>query len=192
MTKGRRTRIFVESRLEENKKELADSEQRLTTYQMQHKAVALSPGMSSSIEEAANLYARRTVLQVRLGVVQSYSQGSEEELQIRQELAQIDRQLTKLPETGLELARLVRDVKVQEQVFQLLTAQYEEARVDEARDVVTVEVLDAPSLPEKKIRPHRVIMIASAFLVTFLLGAGLAILRGEERVRPMMRAVASE
>jgi uncharacterized protein involved in exopolysaccharide biosynthesis len=192
MTKGRRTRIFVEGRLAETKKELADAEQRLTDYQMRHKAIALAPGVSTSVEEAARLYGRRTALQVRLGIVQNYSQGSEEELQIRQELAQIDRQLTALPETGLELARLVRDVKVQETVFQLLTAQYEEARVDEARDVVTVEVLDAPSLPERKSKPHRVILIAGAFFVTLLLGAGLAVVRGEEPARPIMRAVASE
>ena len=138
MTRGRRTRLFIEGRLAETKQELGAAEQRLAQYQAKHKTAALSPGMSTAVEQAANLYARRMTLQVRLGVVRAYSQGSEEEIQIRQELAQLDQQMRELPETGLELARLVREVKALEQVFAILTAQYEDARITEARDVVTV------------------------------------------------------
>jgi tyrosine-protein kinase Etk/Wzc len=192
MTKGRRTRLFIEARLVETKRELAAAEQRLTEYQTRNKTVALSPGVSSAVEEAARMYARRMALQVRLGVIRSYSEGSEEELQIIQELAQLDRQLRALPETGLELARLFRDVKAMEQVFALLTAQYEEARITEARDVVTVELLDEPKPPERKSRPRRGTMIASAFLLSLALGMGLAIVQREKQTRPMMRAVAAE
>jgi uncharacterized protein involved in exopolysaccharide biosynthesis len=190
MTKGRRTRLFVEERLTETKRELTAAEQRLANYQSQHKTVALSPAMSSAVEQAALLYARRTALQVRLGVVRSYSQGSDEEIQILQELAQLDRQMRELPETGLDLARLVRDVKALEQVFELLTAQYEDARINEARDVVTVEVLDVATPPERKVRPRRSIIVAATFLLSLALGIGLS-LRGQDRAsRPVMRAVA--
>jgi uncharacterized protein involved in exopolysaccharide biosynthesis len=193
MTKGRRTRMFVETRLEETKHELEAAEQRLALYQAQHKTVALTPGMSSAVEDAARLYARRMALEVRLGVVRGYSEGSEEELQIRQELEQLDRQMSALPETGLELGRLMRDVKALEQVFALLTAQYEEARINEARDVVTVDLLDDATVPEKKSRPHRITMIGVAFLLAMGLGVGLALSsdRKEERL-PVMRAVAGE
>lgn len=192
MTKGRRTRLFIEGRLAETKQELAAAEQRLADYQARHKTVALAPGMSSAIEDAARLYVRRSALQVRLGVVRSYSEGSEEEVQVRQELDQLDRQMRALPETGLELERLMRDVKVLEQVFVLLTAQYEEARIAEARDVVTVELLDVATPPEKKSRPLRMPMIAAAFLLSLALGTGLAMRGEEEGARPVMRAVAGE
>jgi uncharacterized protein involved in exopolysaccharide biosynthesis len=148
--------------------------------------------MSSSVDQAAKLYARRMTLQVRLGVVRGYSQGSEEEIQIRQELAQLDQQMRELPETGLELARLVRDVKALEQVFTILTAQYEDARINEARDIVTVEVLDAATPPERKSRPRRLVMIAAAFLFSLAVGTGFAVFQEEERPRPMVRAVAAE
>jgi uncharacterized protein involved in exopolysaccharide biosynthesis len=192
MTKGRRTRLFIEQRLAETKGELAAAERTLTEYQARNKTVALSYQQSSAIEQAALLYARRTALQVRLGVIRSYSQGSEEEIQIRQELAQLDRQMRDLPETGLELARLMRDVRALEAVSGLLTGQYEDARIAEARDVVTVDVLDAATPPEKKARPRRGIMIASTFLLSLALGTGLAMVRGEEPARPVMRAVAGE
>lgn len=192
MTKGRRTRLFIEGRITETKQELESAEQRLAQYQAKNKTVALSPGVSSTMEQAATLYARRMALQVRLGVVRAYSQGSEEEIQIRQELTQLDQQMRALPETGLELARLLRDVKAFEQVYALLTAQYEDARITEARDVVTVEVLDAATPPERKVRPKRMTMIAGAFLLSMAVGVGWAALQAEERARPAMRAVSSE
>ena len=192
MTKGRRTRLFIEGRLAETRAELSKAEQALADYQATHKAIVLTPQMSSAIDEAARLYARRTALQVRLGVVRAYSDGSEEEIQIQQELAQLDRQMRALPETGLDLARLVREVRASEQVLTLLTAQYEDARITEARDVVTVEVLDPAVPPERKARPHRLTMMAAAFLLSLGLGVGYALLRQEERPRSVVRAVASE
>src|SRR5262249_1973363 len=154
MTKGRQTRLFIEGRLAETKHELEAAEQRLAEYQAKHKAVALTPQMSSAGEGAAKPYARRMAPQDRLGVLRSFSQGSDEEIQIRQEIAQLDEQMNKLPETGLELARLVRDVSAFAQVFTILTSQYEDARITEARDVVTVEVLDSGVPPERKARPR--------------------------------------
>jgi uncharacterized protein involved in exopolysaccharide biosynthesis len=178
MTKGRRTREFVETRLVETKRELAAAEERLSAYQARHRTVALSPEVSSAIETAARLYAERTSLDVRLGVIRSYSRGvTDEEIQIRQQLAQIDRQLQALPATGLVLARLLREVKTFEQVFVLLTAQYEEARINEARDVVTVEVLDVAQPPERKSRPRRLVLVGGSLLLGALVGIGYALSR---------------
>jgi uncharacterized protein involved in exopolysaccharide biosynthesis len=176
MTKGRRTRLFVETRLTETKSELAAAEQRLAEYQTKNKTVALSPQMSSAVDEAAKLSARRMALEVRLGVLRGYSKGSDEEVQIRQELTELDRQMSNLPVTGLE------------QVFAILTAQYEDARITEARDVMTVEVLDVAIPPERKARPKRLVMIGSAFLLSLALGTGLALLFDERRAGNATRA----
>lgn len=192
MTKGRRTRLFIESRLADTRQDLVNAEQRLAQYQVKNKAIALSPQMSTAVNQAATLYARRMALQVRLGVVRSYSQDSEEQVQIQQELAQIDQQLRQLPETGVELARMVRDVKALEQVFVLLTAQYEDARITEARDVVTVELLDVAKTPERKAKPKRSLMIAAAFLLSLAAGVGHAVIQEDQRPKPVVRAVAGE
>ncbi len=178
MTKGRRTREFVEKRLADTKQELALAEQRFADYQANHKTAVMSREMTTAADAAARLYGQRAALQVRLGVVQSYTKGSSDEvMQIRQELAQLDRQLQALPETGLEISRLYRDVRTLEQVYVLLTAQYEEARIDEARDTPTLEVLDTASVPEKKARPHRITMIAAAFALSLVAGGAWALMK---------------
>ena len=58
-----------------------------------------------------------------------------------------------------------RDVKVQEQVFELLTAQLEESRIRETRDTPTVQVLDAAVPPLHKSRPKRSVIVIAGFLI---------------------------
>jgi len=175
-TKGRRTRMFVEQRLNECKTDMAKAEQTLVDYQSAHKAAVMSPTQSTATEAAARIYAQRTALQVRLGVVRGYArEGSAEVQQIEDQLAQLDIQLRALPETGLELARLLREVEKQEQLYVMLTSQYEEARIDEARDVVTVDVLDPPVPPERKDHPHRTLVIIAGFLLSLSLSLAYAL-----------------
>ena len=171
MTKGRRLRQFLEARLDEARSELASAEDKLAAYESKHRTVAISAEASAAIEAAAKLYAQRAALQVRLGVIQQYSRGgSGEETQVRQEMNEIDRQLSALPATGLEQARLLREVKTLEQVSILLRAQYEEARMDEVRDVSTTEVLDPATPPERHTRPRRLVLMLTGLLVGLAVG----------------------
>ncbi len=185
MTRGRRTRIFVERRLQDTRDSLAKAEERLAKYQAANKAVALSPEASSAIETAARLYAERAALNVRLGVIRGYTtEGSDEEIQTMQRLKQIDRQLQALPETGLELARLFRDVKTQEQLWILLTGQYEEARITEARDIPTVEVLDEAVPPQRRSSPKRGLMVIVTFILALAVSVAYALMRDGGDARP--------
>jgi capsule polysaccharide export protein KpsE/RkpR len=72
--------------------------------------------------------------------------------------------LRQLPRLAVPFADLYRRVRVQEAVFELLTQQYEIARIDEAKDIPVVSVIDAPGIPEKKSFPPRLI-VALGFAV---------------------------
>jgi uncharacterized protein involved in exopolysaccharide biosynthesis len=73
--------------------------------------------------------------------------------------------LRQLPRLAVPYADLYRTVRVQEALFEFLTQQYEMARIDEAKDVPAVSVIDAPGIPEKKSFPPRLLL---ALLLTFL------------------------
>jgi tyrosine-protein kinase Etk/Wzc len=169
MTKGRRTRMFVERRLTETKKELDAAENTLKDYSTRHKAIALSSDQMSTIESAAQLFATQVALQTRVGLARDYAtRNSEEVSRLQQQLDQVNRQIGALPLLGLELARLVREVRIQDQVFAFLSAQYEEARINEARDVATVEVLDRAVPPERRAWPRRGLLTGAGFLLSAL------------------------
>jgi uncharacterized protein involved in exopolysaccharide biosynthesis len=66
----------------------------------------------------------------------------------------------------LEYARLLRNLKVQEAVYELLTQQYEQAKIMELKDTPTVQFLDEAGVPEKKSRPKRALIVAFALVLS--------------------------
>jgi capsule polysaccharide export protein KpsE/RkpR len=71
--------------------------------------------------------------------------------------------LRQLPRLAVPYADLYRRVKVQETVYELLTQQFEMARIEEAKDVPVVSVIDPPGIAEKKSFPPRLLL---AFCLT--------------------------
>jgi uncharacterized protein involved in exopolysaccharide biosynthesis len=70
-----------------------------------------------------------------------------------------------LPLLGAKYADFYRRAKIQETVYELLTEQYELAKVQEAKETPSVKVLDPGTIPEKKSFPPRLVIM---FLGTFL------------------------
>jgi capsule polysaccharide export protein KpsE/RkpR len=91
--------------------------------------------------------------------------------------------IRKLPLLGVEWMDLYRRVKVQETVFELLTQKYELVRLQEAKEIGTINVIDSANTPEKKSGPHRVLIVLG---VTFLSIAGaMAWIVGSARVQKL-------
>jgi uncharacterized protein involved in exopolysaccharide biosynthesis len=82
-----------------------------------------------------------------------------------------------LPLLGVKYGDYYRNAKIQETVFELLTQQYELAKVQEVKETPSVKVLDPATIPEKKSFPPRlIIMLLGTFLacaasVLWVLGA---------------------
>ncbi len=72
--------------------------------------------------------------------------------------------IRQLPLLGVSYADLYRRTQVQEAVFEALTQEYELAKVNEAKELPSVKVLDRANLPERKSFPPR---LAIMFLGTF-------------------------
>jgi capsule polysaccharide export protein KpsE/RkpR len=72
--------------------------------------------------------------------------------------------IRELPVLGVTWADLYRNSKIQETVYEILTQQYELAKVQEAKETPSVKVLDPARIPERKSFPPRtLIMLVSAF-----------------------------
>jgi len=69
----------------------------------------------------------------------------------------------RVPELRFQLEQLVREQKIRETLFFLMSQRYETAKADEARDTSTFQILDYPTLPTKKSRPKRLRILMSGF-----------------------------
>jgi len=74
---------------------------------------------------------------------------------------------------------------VEETVFETLTQQYEIAKVQEAKEVPSVKVLDPPEIPEKKAFPPRILFACLGGVLAMVIGAGWVVVSdGWERIDP--------
>ncbi len=85
--------------------------------------------------------------------------------------------LRQMPVLAVRWADLYRQVKVKETVFDLLTEQYELARIEEVKSIPSVRVIDPPSWPEKKSFPPRLIMILALTTLSVLTAAMYLVLQ---------------
>lgn len=79
--------------------------------------------------------------------------------------------LRELPLMGSEYMDLSRRVEILESVYEILTKDYELAKVEEAREIPTVKVIDPPELAERRSYPRRTMIVAIGLTITFLISA---------------------
>ena len=182
-TQAHRTRMFLERRVSEVDSALQIGEATLRRYQERHYTVTPTNVASADVHAAADLLARKIMLEVRLGVLRGYLREDNEQIeQTRLELDQLKGRIATLPALQDELGRLIRDVKIQEQLYLLLTAELEQARIRETMDTPTVAVLDPPAVPERHARPRRLLLALAGASLAFV--GAVVYLAMNERERP--------
>ncbi len=170
-TRGKRLREFLEGRVGEVQRKLVVAEERLVVYERQHRVV--SSGGSEAALGVSDILAQKFNLETQRAYVSGFAAPtSAERLSIERQLSALNGEISKLPEMKLDGARLVLDVEVQRKLLLLMTAQFEDARMQERRDTPTITVLDAASPPQIKTRPVRSAIVAVAALLA-LLGCGV-------------------
>ena len=198
-SQAKSARIFIEERLTQTQEELARSEENLRSFQEENKTILLDDQMRASIEKAAELKARMVSAQIELNVLSKTMSPSHPGIRsLRSEIDELRRQLeiqergkdeedpesktvldvpfSEVPALSLKLARLTREVKIQEGIFELLTQQYEQYKIQETKDTPTLQVLDRAVPPERRARPRRALLVVlsgilSLFVsMTFIFG----------------------
>jgi tyrosine-protein kinase Etk/Wzc len=182
-SRARGTRIFMEERLSETTRALEEAEDTLRSFQEKNKAISLDEQMKAQIQNVAELEGKLAMAEIELGLLRRTFTPKHPEIARKQiEISEIKRKIgamntgtpgsrdygtlalpfAKVPGLALEFGRLLRNVKIKETLFALLTEQYEHAKIQEAKDTPTIQILDVAEVPEKKSRPKRLIILAIA------------------------------
>lgn len=191
MTSGGRMRAFVEKRLTEAQEGLSRTEEAVKDFQNKNSAVKLDDQSKAIIEAIGTLKGQLMAKEVELQTFLSYATPNNPRSEIlkaeigelRQGLREMEEgkrgnhpspksifiPTARIPDLLLQYARLLRDAKIQLTLYELMTQQYEMARIQEAKDSPTVQVLDVAKVSEKKIKPKRKqIVLLSIFSSMFI------------------------
>jgi hypothetical protein len=79
--------------------------------------------------------------------------------------------IRQLPLLGVRYLDLFRRTKVNEAVFEFLTKEFEIAKVQEAREIPSAQVLDPATPPDKKSSPHRLLIMLAGLLLGFIVSS---------------------
>ncbi len=191
---ARRERMFLEDRLKGVKQDLDDSSRALSQFSTKNKAIDLPTQARSMVDAGLRLQQMLAESRGQLAALrQTYSEGNERVKVLEARNAELERQIrelggtsngagkavssdqsvyptmSQLPALGVTYFDLERKVHVDEALWETLTKQYEMAKVQEAKEIPTVRVLDEANVPNRKFAPRRsIIMIVGTLLATAL------------------------
>jgi uncharacterized protein involved in exopolysaccharide biosynthesis len=173
LTEAQQRRAFYEGELKTTRGRLAESQTKLQTGGFNSGAIKAEP--KAMAESYAKAKAELTSAEVRLQTLrQSRSDNAPE---VQQQLALVGALRTQLSrleskhdvQEDANYLSQYREFKYQESLYELFSKQYELARLDESREGVAVQVVDAALPPEYKSKPKRASTALSAALATFVL-----------------------
>ncbi|MFO7526199.1 MAG: Wzz/FepE/Etk N-terminal domain-containing protein [Ignavibacteriaceae bacterium] len=183
-SKAKRTREYIELELTKTKIQLDSVETALMNFQESNKTIALPEQVTAVIDAAAKIKSEIMKTELEIGLLRTNLTEESRELQsLRKKLAQLKEQYDKMelgnqdyliafkevPELGKQLASLLREVKIQNEVYMLLQQQYYKEKIQENRDLPTVDVLDKAIPPLKPDSPRILFSTFFGGIFVFLL-----------------------
>lgn len=190
-------RVFIQNRLVEVKMKLARAQEELSEFSSSHTAIDLKEQARATVESEARAQGELIAAQSELdSLKQMYGDDNVRVRASQARISSLKHELEKMggsaaplppatdanvalpylplrqvPRLAVPYANLYREVQVQETVYNLLTQQYEIARIQEAKDIPVVNVIDAPGIPEKKSFPPRTILTIALTGVVFIIAS---------------------
>jgi uncharacterized protein involved in exopolysaccharide biosynthesis len=188
-TEASQRRLFFEKQLAAARDHLLASEAGLRQA-IEVKGIsgvdAQSRAMVSTTEQ---LRAQIAVKEIQLDAMRSFAtERNPDAFRLRQEISSMKGELANLEggrrdanggrsPAGLENVRKLREVKFLEFTVELLTKQYEIAKIDEAKDAVLIQVVDKAVAPDYKSKPRRAVIVVTAVLLAGILGILIVLVR---------------
>lgn len=193
VTEAAQRRLFFERQLEQTKDKLAGAEVALKGALDTHGVISVEGESRAIVETVGRVRAQVSAKEIQLNSMRAFVTPNNQEFKrLQEELNSLRSELSKLEngrpalatdgpataakQSGLQNIRILRDVKYYEMLYELLTKQYELARLDEAKENSVIQLLDAAIEPERKSKPRRLIILIVAWLLTLFATVALVFL----------------
>ncbi|MBZ5493473.1 MAG: lipopolysaccharide biosynthesis protein [Acidobacteriia bacterium] len=191
-----RERQFLEERLATAKQDLARASAALSQFTTKNSMVDPQNEGRAVMDAAARMQGELIASETELkGLQQIYSDDNVRVRTLKARMAELQSQLRKLvgqsndaaaqdslagssapypsmhtlPGLGSRYADLYREAKIQEAVYAFVTQQFEMAKIQEAKELPIVRVMDAGVAPEKRSSPIRSLIVGGSVFGAFLL-----------------------
>lgn len=205
--KGKFNRQFLEERLEQNKKDLAKNEELLRQFQMRYGAVEIPGQVLAGIEVYSQLHAQKVETEIQLKVAQATLPSNDPktkrfEILLKELNSRLEDMMSgadgksvllpfeDVPDLSLKFSRLLREVETQNQIMQIILPQYEQARMEESKNVPSLQIIDEPQIALNKTKPRRALIVIASTLMALMLSSSYVIIEYRTReIRSSLRSL---
>jgi tyrosine-protein kinase Etk/Wzc len=202
VTEAGQRRLFYERQLELAKNDLAKAEASLKGKLDARGVISVDSESATIVGMVARLRAQVSAKEIELDSMRAFVTASHPGYRrVQEEIHSLRAELSKLENgrqaaeprddasdtqsTGFQNIQLLRDIKYQQMLYELLAKQYEVARLDEAKQPSVIQVLDPAVDPERKAKPQRSLIVL-AFTFASLVATILWVLLLEIKQRAML------
>jgi uncharacterized protein involved in exopolysaccharide biosynthesis len=188
VTEASQKRLFFERQLAQAKDNLAKAEIAAREALAKGGLAQVEAQGRVLLETSARLRAQIAAKQVQIGSMRAFAaERNPDLLMAQQELAVMKSELARVEGTvggadkteevegkGLDNLVLMRNIKYNEFLFELLAKQYEFAKIEEAKNSAIIQVMDKAILPDRKSKPKRALIVIVATLAAGFVAVVLA------------------
>ena len=196
-TESRRNRVFVEQQYQKVTWDLSQAEQHLQKFKEQNKLFSLTAQAEDIITRRGALEGNLTAMEIKLEVLRKskaapnnpeYRAIDYQISALKEKIKEMNtgtRRATQLesvpleafPKIERELTQLLREKTIQETLYGILAQEYEQAKISESHDEISLVVLDPAVPPIRRIEPNRKLSLLLGGMVGLMLAFGYVILQ---------------
>ncbi|WP_321935017.1 polysaccharide biosynthesis tyrosine autokinase [Paraburkholderia sp. J8-2] len=174
---------FLGQQLPELRAALDQSEARYNAFREKSGAIDLDTQGKLLLQSIVDSKTRLTDLQQqRADLIQHFTASHPSIAAVDARIAELEnqqdqyeKQVTAMPETQQQMLRLLRDVKVNTDLYMKLLDSTQQLRVLKAGQLGNVRTVDYAVVPEKPVRPLKILVLPLAIVVGLLLGCAIAL-----------------
>jgi uncharacterized protein involved in exopolysaccharide biosynthesis len=183
---ARNNRIFIEKRYKQNVADLRRAEDSLYAFQKKYGIVAVPEQLEVTVKAAAEIEADLNKKEMEAFFMeQQYGENSPEyqgdlaEIKLlRQKVQEMKNSpnlsstsnvlfpFKEMPDIAIQYLRTYQEVKIQQEIMEIIMPMYEQAKVEEQKSVPTIMVVDKAVPPELKYEPKRAVIVLGAFFLS--------------------------
>jgi len=190
MSKGKQKRIFIEKRLTEVKYTLDSLSLSLNEFQKKYNTISLESQTNSVIDLYADLITQKISAEIELEYQKKYFDiYSLTIISLEQKLSIINEKIEELefsdshkkikfglnindiPDISLKYAEIMTKLQIQKKLYEFLYPQFEAAKINELKDLPTIEIIDKGIPAGLRSRPKRARICIIAFLFALMLSS---------------------
>jgi uncharacterized protein involved in exopolysaccharide biosynthesis len=192
-SKGRTKRTFIESRVRSIKTSIDSLSNLLENFQKLNKTLDIQHQTKVLIDHYAFLVAKKTQLEIEYEVTKNYLSTITLE-KFRKEIDQLNQSIINIennsefqyllnfddvPSLTKEYTKIKLDLEIDLKVYEFLYPQLEQAKIEEVKDIPSLEIIDEARVMGKRSKPKRALICLMSIIFSFIISSLYVIIRDD-------------